>query len=381
MKNILKITVLFLSIVIVPCSTHTVQAQSGKKDYSKQVNALKQSFEAKSAKSIKPYLSPKFKINPLPANAAENVLSQIFAQFPKLNSLKIIKSEKEKVTLAYDFNAMGKSESNMFFDSNGKITSIEFFENIIKQQMEQQKAQSQAVAAPNLDNIEKKYLPTKVEFTSVDGLIVTGNLYEIGKGKPVILLCHQAGYNRIEYADIAPKLNKMGFNCLAIDQRSGGSFAGKQNNTAERAKTKGINPSMFDAQQDIKAAVAYLNKEYDTKVIVWGSSYSSSLVLLEGMSNDKIKAVIGFSPGDYFGDTVPSLSTVFAKIKIPFLVTSSKQEATALNTLIGNSKLKKNQQQFIPNSDGFHGSRALWTGQKGAEEYWDAVTQFLTKMN
>jgi hypothetical protein len=42
------------------------------------------------------------------------------------------------------------------------------------------------------------------------------------KSQPYILLSHQAGSNRAEYAPIAPRLVKPGFNCLAIDQRSGG---------------------------------------------------------------------------------------------------------------------------------------------------------------
>ena len=69
-------------------------------------------------------------------------------------------------------------------------------------------------------------------------------------------------------------------------------------------------------------------------------------------------------------------------IKLSFsVVTSSKTEAEALTTLIGNSKFKKNQSQFIPQSNGFHGSRALWEGQEGAEEYWNAITMFLTTIS
>jgi len=38
---------------------------------------------------------------------------------------------------------------------------------------------------------------------------------------PVIVLFHQAGWSRGEYLEIAPKLNHLGFNCVAVDLRSG----------------------------------------------------------------------------------------------------------------------------------------------------------------
>ena len=56
-------------------------------------------------------------------------------------------------------------------------------------------------------------------FPSKDGITITADLYEIDSASPVILLCHQAGYSRGEYIESAKRLNKFGFNCLAIDQR------------------------------------------------------------------------------------------------------------------------------------------------------------------
>jgi len=300
---------------------------------------------------------------------------------PKLNSISILESSKGLVKVKYDFVGLGIRESNIHFDNEGKVVRIELIENLIKQEMEAQKRMKESVQLPNPGTLGEKYQPKKVEFKTQDDILVSGNLYEISKDKPVILLCHQAGYNRMEYIDIAPKLNELGYNCLAIDQRSGGEFAGKQNETSNVAKERGKRAEMIDAQQDIKAAISYLNKRYNTKVIIWGSSYSASLSLLEGHINDKVKAIIAFSPGDYFGDEAPSLAAVFSKTNKPYLVTSSKQEATTLAALIGNSEMNKKQMQFTPESDGFHGSKALWTGQKGAEGYWSVVKSFLSSIN
>lgn len=368
-----KISILLLAFGI----STGVMAQ----DYSKQISAFEQSFSEKSVEPLQEYVSPTLKFDPIPVANTPAILTNIVSNLPKLNSMTILESSEGKAKIKYDFVGLGVRESHVYFDTEGKFTRIELIENLIKQEMEAQKKMKESVQVPNPGELGEKYQPEKVEFKAADGLLIYGNLYEISKDKPTILLCHQAGYNRVEYADIAPKLNQMGYNCLAIDLRSGGNFAGKPNATAERAKNEGVKNQMVDARQDIKAAIDFLTKKYNQKVIVWGSSYSSSLALLEGVSYDRVKAIIAFSPGDYFGDAVPSLNTSFAKAEKPFLVTSSKEEAQALTALIGNAKLNDNQRQFIPKSDGFHGSRALWTGQKGAEEYWNAIIKFLSSID
>ena len=56
----------------------------------------------------------------------------------------------------------------------------------------------------------------KIEFSSEDGLKITADLYMVhSEEKPFIVLFHQAGWSRGEYLEIAPKLNKIGFNCMA----------------------------------------------------------------------------------------------------------------------------------------------------------------------
>ncbi len=308
-------------------------------DYSKQVNAFAQSFADKNTKALQPYISTQLQFKPIPIANTPAILTNIVTNLPKPNNMTIVESEQGKAKVAYDFEDLGKSESYIHFDNDGKIIRIRLIENIINQQIEAQRQQK--VPLPTPGAIGEKYTSKKVEFNAPDELVISGNLYEIAKNKPVILLMHQAGYNRMEYADIAPKLNKLGYNCLSVDLRSGGPFAGKPNSTNTRAVEKGLKPSMTDAQQDIAVAIDYLHKRYNQNVIIWGSSFSSSLALLEGAVNPKVKAIISFSPGDYFGDAAPSLSTIFTKIEKPFLVTSSQAEAETLTDLIGNSKLKR----------------------------------------
>jgi len=359
--------------VLLFATSITIKAQ----DYTPQIEAFTKSFAEKDATYVSAHASTALQFGSIPATNTPAILKNIVTNLPKLNSMTILEKEEGRALVKYDFVGLGIRESNILFDKAGKITKIELVENLIRMEQEAQRQQQQSVQLPTPGPLGEKYLPKKIEFTATDGLIINGNLYEIGEDKPTILLCHQAGYNRVEYADIAPKLNDLGYNCMAIDQRSGGPFAGKPNGTATHALDKGLQPEMHDAQQDITAAVAYLKEKYGRDIIIWGSSYSSSLALLEAHSNVHIKAVIAFSPGDYFGDARASLATVFAEIKKPYLVTSSQQEAKTLAALIGTTAQAENQTQFVPDSKGFHGSRAVWTGQEGAEEYWTAVLNFL----
>jgi len=49
----------------------------------------------------------------------------------------------------------------------------------------------------------------QIEIDSLDGLKITADLYmkSSDKAQPFIVLCHQAGWSRGEYREIAPKLN------------------------------------------------------------------------------------------------------------------------------------------------------------------------------
>ncbi|MCB9222947.1 MAG: hypothetical protein R2780_13720 [Crocinitomicaceae bacterium] len=215
-----------------------------------------------------------------------------------------------------------------------------------------------------------------VTFASADGLEITGNLYEIDKESPIIVLCHQAGYNKFEYEGTAQRLNELGFNCLAIDQRSGGPIGIYQNETANRAIEKNIAIDYLSARPDIAAAVEYAYNEFDQQVILWGSSYSSTLALWEGLRNDKVKAVVAFSPGDYFPE-IGSLTDSLANFQKPFFITCSDQEIDVTAKMLSKTNLTDEHVFYKPIGIGYHGSRALWPGQYNGEQYWTAIKSYL----
>ncbi|MDE3195990.1 MAG: alpha/beta hydrolase, partial [Acidobacteriota bacterium] len=187
-----------------------------------------------------------------------------------------------------------------------------------------------------------------------------------------------AGSNRAEYETIAPRLTKLGFNCLAIDQRSGGNMWGHKNETATHV---GGSDDYLPALNDLEAALAWAKpRAAGGKVIVWGSSYSASLVfLLAARHGGEIAAVLAFSPGEYFTDT-RVVHRAAAKVAAPIFVTSAKDRpeiAAARSILAASPSTRKTQ--FVPRLAGVHGSSTLRDDRnpKGASENWFGVEAFL----
>lgn len=223
-----------------------------------------------------------------------------------------------------------------------------------------------------ISNSFKEKMKT-IEFNSSDGLPVTADLYFIDEKAPFILLCHQARFSRGEYSDIAPKLNELGFNCLAIDQRSGESVNGIKNETAVRAMMKNLPNEYLDAKQDIISAIEYIYSTYKCDVILLGSSYSASLALRIGAKNEHVKGIVAFSPGEYFGDKM-NIKQQIQSLDKPTFVSSSKDESSAVKEMVsGLSSVT----QFVPETAGVHGAKALWPKQEGHEAYWKALKNFL----
>ncbi len=224
-----------------------------------------------------------------------------------------------------------------------------------------------------------------IRFKSADGLLINADRYtpHTADNTPLIILFHQAGASRGEYNEIAPRLNQLGFNCIAVDLRSGEYSRGKNNETAIRASQKNLSTSYADALPDIIAALKYARKHNQhSKIIAWGSSYSAALVLkVAGDLPQLVDGVIAFSPGEYFhhlGKSKTWIRDSAKNIRAPTFITSSKNEAADWAPLFDVID-SKNKQGFIPETAGKHGSKALWEKQADSKVYWEAVTAFLNK--
>jgi dienelactone hydrolase len=218
----------------------------------------------------------------------------------------------------------------------------------------------------------------KVTFLAKDGLIVTADLYMSNDTLPWMVLCHQADYSRGEYLETAKKFNKLGYNCLAIDQRSGDQVNGVVNETAMLADAKRKKITYMDAEQDMIAAVDYAYKKSGKKVVLVGSSYSASLALKIAAENEKVKAVMAFSPGEYFENKL-NVKDKIKNLDKPVFVTSSKEEASAVTALVKDIK-STIKTQFIPSTKGEHGSKALWKSSGNYHEYWMSIMMFVRQI-
>ncbi len=217
-----------------------------------------------------------------------------------------------------------------------------------------------------------------ITFTTKDNVVVTADIYLTEKkDAPFILLFHQAMFSRGEYIEIAPKLNDLGFNCIAIDQRSGLKVNGIKNQTHKDAIKKDKKTKYKNAYPDLEATLNYVKQTYSPKkIIIWGSSYSSSLVFILAAKHKEISALLSFSPGEYFTFENKKIADWAKEVECPVFVTSSKKEADECSLIFKNTQNKMSI-QFVPDISGFHGSKALWENKKGHEKYWFAVKLFL----
>lgn len=211
-------------------------------------------------------------------------------------------------------------------------------------------------------------------FPSLDKLTIYADVYIKERNAPTILLCHQAGYSRGEYIETAKKLNLYGYSVVALDQRSGGEVNGIENLSYNNAFENKLPTTYLDAYQDINSAINYVYYYTKQPILLVGSSYSASLILLIAKNNPKVKAVAAFSPGEYFESV--SISDSLKGFDKPIFITSSKQESDDAKLLI--SMVEPHlKDQFIPELKGYHGSKALWSKNKGNEKYWEAFNDFL----
>jgi dienelactone hydrolase len=218
----------------------------------------------------------------------------------------------------------------------------------------------------------------RVTLTVSDGVKVYGDFYPAGSNsQPYILLFHQAGSNRAEYAPIAPQLVEQGFNCLAIDQRSSGDLWGQENETVGHV---GHNGNYSDALKDLEAALAWARSFGNNgKVLVWGSSYSAALVfLLAAEHQQEVAGVLAFSPGEYLD--APDAVQDAAKVSVPIFVTSAqdRNEIANAKSILAVAPAQQ-KTQFVPHVAGVHGSSTLREDKNcaGESENWRAVEEFL----
>lgn len=218
-----------------------------------------------------------------------------------------------------------------------------------------------------------------ITFPSEDNLPITADLYQNDKDCSYIILFHQANSSRGEYKETAHRLVKLGFNCLAVDLRSGKEINYIQNLTASAAAEQKLPTTYLDTEKDILAAIDYVKKHSTQKIILFGSSYSASLVMKIGNHHPDVAAVIAFSPGEYFQPKVVIKEFLNEYDKEIFVASTIKEGPFVQDLVSGISA--DILTLFIPTeTEGVHGSKALWDIQPGNEEVWLSLLLFFKKI-
>jgi dienelactone hydrolase len=224
----------------------------------------------------------------------------------------------------------------------------------------------------------KTHVADPLNLKADDGVVIYGLYYRATHPKALILLFHQADSSKDEYALIAPRLAAAGYSALAIDQRSGGRLFGK-NETALKLNRP---VTYLDAKRDLDAALAW-GEQQGVPVILWGSSYSASLVFAVAAEHPRsVKAVLAFSPGEYL-DKPTMVHEAAAHVSAPVYVTSSTSadEISAARSILAASPAQI-KEQYIPTQGGVHGASTLLDSHnpKGAAANWQAVLTFLERV-
>jgi len=209
----------------------------------------------------------------------------------------------------------------------------------------------------------------QVQFKAEDGVLITADHYFSKKNSPYILLLHQERSSRGEFDSIAERFIRLGYNCLAIDLRSGEKYGFVENETAKSLLIGGKSADIMESLTDIKAAVEYTWNLSGQKMILLGSASSASLALIEGKDNEHVRAIIALSPGEYFRPAIEMKKLLSAYPKKVF-VGCSAQEYNYVQDMFSEME-GKNKIIFKPNiGPGSRGTSALLRENPTRDEYW-----------
>jgi hypothetical protein len=227
----------------------------------------------------------------------------------------------------------------------------------------------------HLNSIAQK----KVSFLTSDNLKITADLYLKDNNLPFIVLCHQANSSRGEYLEIANRLLKLDYNCLALDLRAGESMNYIKNETAERALNENISHSLLDAKKDIEASIQYISRINKRSIVLFGSSYSASLCLVVAKNNPIVKAVIAFSPGEYFRPELV-IKDAIAGLNVPVFATVTSLEYEYVIQMLS-EVADYNKSIYKPSKGkGVHGAKALWQTSENSDECWLELLLFFKRI-
>ncbi|MBX9882626.1 MAG: lysophospholipase [Sphingomonas sp.] len=218
--------------------------------------------------------------------------------------------------------------------------------------------------------------PSDITLKAADGARVFARYYPAEHPKALLLLFHQAGSSKDEYAPIAPSLVADGYSALAVDARAGGDLFGPN----QTVKALGRAADYVAARQDLQAAIDWA-QDKKLPIFLWGSSYSSALVFpLAAANKGKIAGVLAFSPNEYLGDGDP-VKTAAGQIDVPVFITAANDAEELDGAQAIASRMAADHTTFYKPEAGVHGASTLREDRnpKGWRANFSAVEAWLKK--
>lgn len=233
----------------------------------------------------------------------------------------------------------------------------------------------------------EKKLYEEITFVTPDSITIFGDLYETNKSEDIILLFHQGGSNRRgEYRTIIPELLKLGLNILAIDQRVGGQIYGEYNQTIANIPTNSFDNKYgyCDAYNNLEGALNFVIQQgFSGKKILWGSSYSASLVMRLGSERPQdVDGILSFSPAS--GKVMEGCNPedFMANVKSPLLILKPPNEMKSDRAKAQFEMAATYNHQTYAAEYGVHGSSMLVESRVGHDvgKNWEVVHAFLKEV-
>jgi pimeloyl-ACP methyl ester carboxylesterase len=220
----------------------------------------------------------------------------------------------------------------------------------------------------------------EINYQTDDGIALYADWYPGNSAQTgTIVLFHQAGGSaRGEYPYISKRLNALGFNVLAVDQRSGGDRFGTGNRTVEALGKKDY--GYCEAWPDLFASIDAARQRSNGPVLIWGSSYSAGLVLrLAAMHQHMVDAVLAFSPAASGPMADCSPTGLLHKVAVPAAAFRPESEMQNPGSISQAKELEAAGIIFHVIEGGVHGSSMLVPERSGAdiEAAWRLVEDFI----
>lgn len=208
----------------------------------------------------------------------------------------------------------------------------------------------------------------KVNLKTKDGVNIAGDFYSVANANaPAVVLLHMMPATKESWRDFAEKLNKNGFQALAIDLRGHGESDGGPNGFQK------FSDSEHQASiKDADAAVDFFTIQGRSleKIFLIGASIGANLALQFQSEHSEIKKSVLLSPGlNYRGIETEPAARKITENQAVFLAAggeNDKYSAETAQKLFNMLKSKNKELKILKNTG--HGMDILDKNQSLANE-------------